>query len=477
MTTDLDTRYQRARQTLDQHGQSHLLSFYDQLEESGKRRLLDQIEGQDWPRISELIQSHVLQRPEFEMPENLEPAPTYPPRPTDDLLEKYAKARAAGERLVQQGKVAGFTVAGGQGTRLGWDAPKGTFPASPVQGKPLFQLFAEHLIKTGEKFGHAIPWFIMTSPNNDQPTREFFAEHDHFGLAADQVTFFPQGTMPSIAFDGKVMLKGKDSIALNPDGHGGSLKALYASGSIKKMQEAGIEYISYWQVDNPLVKCIDPLFIGLHHLDGSQMSSKMIPKLYGMEKLGNFAMIDDRLHIIEYSDLPEHLAEQRAEDGELRFRAGSPAIHVLSVDFVAELNKDGRIRLPMHRAEKKVPRVDPETGKQVEPEKPNGVKLEMFVFDALPLCETSIILETSREEEVAQIKNAEGENSPAGSRQMQSDRAGRWLAEVGVDVPFDDEGHAKAAIEISPLTAVEPMDLKELPNLPEKIEPGDEVIL
>jgi UDP-N-acetylglucosamine/UDP-N-acetylgalactosamine diphosphorylase len=206
------------------------------------------------------------------------------------------------------------------------------------------------------------------------------------------------------------------------------------------------------------------------------MSSKMVAKLYGMEKLGNFCLVNGELTVVEYSDLPEELAEQRTDAGELRFRAGSPAIHVLSRDFVRQLNASGRLDLPFHRADKKVPHVDVETGKHLEPDEPNAVKLEMFVFDALPKCQTSIILETDRKEEMAFIKNATGESSPESSKQDQTNRNGRWLEQAGVTVPRRENGDVDAVIEISYLTAIAPEDLRDA-DLPDRIEPGETVVI
>ena len=466
-----EQRYAAAKSTLEDHGQSHLLTFYDQLGPVSKQQLLEQIESVDWDRIDRLIKSHVKDKPAFELPDALEPAPFYPATPTSELELKYAEAKDLGEEMLRDGKVAAFVVAGGSGTRLGWGGPKGTFPASPIEEKPLFQIFAEAIIKAQNKYGCTIRWYVMTSPANDAATRKFFAQHNHFGLKPENVVFFAQGTMPSIGYDGKVLLDEPDSIALNADGHGGSLRALVKSGALDDMETRGIAHISYFQVDNPTVKIIDPLFLGLHALDGAQMSSKMVAKEYGKEKLGNFCLIDGKMTIVEYSDLPDELAEERLEDGSLRFRAGSPAIHVIEVAFVRELNEGGDLHLPYHRADKKVPHVDLEDGRMHEPTEPNAVKLEQFVFDALPLTRHSIVLQTTREEEMAFIKNAEGESSPATSKQLQSDRACRWLEAAGVNVPKKDDGSYDCTVELSHLTAIAPEDLQDA-DLPAKIEPG-----
>ncbi len=475
MTTTTD-RKQATEALLADHGQGHLLTWFDQLDDAGQAKLLDQVDAINWDRIDGLIDQYVKQKPLFELPDDVEPASYYPKQPTTELEGKYAEARALGEQMLRDGKVAAFVVAGGSGTRLGWPGPKGTYPGTPIREKTLFHVFAEYLLKVGEKYGVTPPWYVMTSPANDADTRAAFEQNHYFGLSADGVMFFQQGTMPSIAYDGRLFMSDKDSMVLNADGHGGSLKALYRSGAIADMQRRGVEQISYFQVDNPNVKCVDPLFVGLHAIDGAQMSSKMLPKVEPKEKLGNFCLIDGKMTVVEYSDLPDELAEQRLEDGSLRFLAGSIAIHVIAVDFVEQLNAGGDLNLPFHRADKKVPHLDFETGQPVEPAEPNGVKLEQFVFDALPFGERSIVLETDRVEEFAPIKNAEGVDSAVSSKRLQTERAARWLEMAGVSVPRKADGSVDAVIELSHLTAIEPDDLQAA-DLPASIAPGSEIAL
>lgn len=484
MPATLDSRLTAVRRTLKSVGQSHVLHFFNDLDDAGKAQLLDQIECIDWPEVARLVESHVKAKPRFELPDNIEPAPFYPRTPTGELNDKYRQAREAGEKLIREGKVAAFTVAGGQGTRLGWDAPKGTFPATPIRKLPLFGVLAEYIIRAQEKWDATIPWYIMTSPANDAPTRDFLEDHDYFDLDDRNIMLFPQAMMPALDMrTGKALLAAKDSLALSPNGHGGSLKALYTSGAIDDMKQRGVEQISYVQIDNPLVKVIDPLFIGLHALDGAQMSSKMLPKAFPKEKLGNFCMVDGRVTVIEYSDLPDELAEQRTADGELRFRAGSIAIHLIRVDFVESLNSGGGFALPFHRAEKKVPCVDLESAEAVEPDTANAVKLETFVFDALPLCGKSIIYETDRVEEFAPIKNADapkGEpiavDSPASSITLQIERAARWLEQNDVAVTRDDDGKVEGVVEICNATAIEPSDLAGT-GLPDAVGPAMKLVL
>ncbi len=478
----LTDRLTAVHQQLQSVEQAHVLDTSDALDEAQQDALLTQIEGIDWPEVGRLIVSHVKQSPHFEMPDNIEPAPYYPTQPTGKLKDKYRKARKLGEQLISQGKVAAFTVAGGQGTRLGWDAPKGTYPATPITQTPLFCVLAEYIRKAQQKWKTTIPWYLMTSPQNDQATHDYFDEHGYFGLEPANVMIFPQAMMP--AFDlgtAKALMADPANLALSPNGHGGSLKALHTSGAIDDMKQRGVEQISYTQVDNPLVKVIDPLFIGLHALDECEMSSKMVPKASAKEKVGVLCNVDGKITVIEYSNLPDEYAERCDEEGRLQFVAGSIAIHMIAVDFVESLNQGG-FALPFNRAEKKVAYWDAPANRCVEPEEANAVKLETFVFDALPLCEKSIVYETQRVEEFGPIKNVDDPDpdksvdSPLTSKCLQSQRAARWLEANKVNVARDEHGRVDAVIEISHLTAIEPADLKDV-KLPKEVDAGTQVLL
>ena len=472
-------RLSSIRTTLQSHGQEHLLTFWDELDAPRQASLLTQLQEIDFDQLQSLIETLVIRKQQVERPQDIEPALFYAHKPGSTYdAEQY---REVGEELLRAGKVAAFTVAGGQGTRLGWRGLKGAYPAAVVTGKPLFRLFAEQIRATEERYGATIRWYIMTSPDNDAATRAFIQDNRCFGLDRRNIFMFPQGEMPSIeANTGKLLLADKDRIALNPNGHGGSLQALATSGAVDAMLARDIDHISYFQVDNPLVRVIDPLFIGLHAAapdSSGEMSSKMVPKVSPDEKVGIFCRVHGKTVVIEYSDPPDELAQQRDDDGQLRFSAGSIAVHMLSAKFVKKLasGKDGFV-LPYHRATKVVPYVDTKSAQLIQPQEANAVKLETLVFDALPLAESSIVYETSRIEEFAPIKNAQGNDSPATSHQIQSDRAGCWLEAHGVTVPRDADGHVSARIEISPLTALQASDLTRL-DLPDTIEPGQTILL
>jgi len=454
--------------------QSDVLRFAGQLDPAGLAKLTAQLQALDLPHIARLADEYVRNKPHVALPNDIQPVKPFPRLADAERRDLYQQAEAKGRELLFGGKVAAFLVAGGQGTWLGYDGPKGEYPVTPVKSKPLFQVFAEQLLSYGKTFGKPVPWYLMTSDVNDAATRAFFEKHGYFGLAKSDVYFFQQGMMPAFSMDGQLLLGEKDSLALSPDGHGGSLRALYKSGAIADMKARGVEHLSYFQVDNPLVHVIDPLFIGLHAITASQMSTKTIPKANALEKVGNLVVGDGATQVIEYSDLPAELAQQTNADGSLRFNAGSIGLHALTVAFVEHLNTGGQLKLPWHRAEKKVPFVD-DSGRPVKPTAPNAVKLEQFVFDAIPLAKNAMVYTTDRAEEFSPVKNAEGVDSPATSRRDQVRRAARWLAAAGVAFPTDGAGEPAATVEISPLFAASADQLRGKAIEPRAIRPGDSV--
>lgn len=489
------TTFENVKARLDRVGQSHLLNFYHALAPDQQSALLAQIASLDLEALPALVRDYVHHKPVFTLPPGIEPAPYFPFDPTNAgkgtaIAYDRDAARRTGEQLIRAGKVAAFVVAGGQGSRLGYEGPKGCFPAGAVTGKPLFQFFAENLLGARDRFGVEVPWYIMTSPLNHAATVSFFESHRHFGLSPKNVMFFPQGVMPSLDLaSGKVLLAGKGEVATNPDGHGGAIKALRVSGALADMQRRGVEHVSYFQVDNPNVRVIDPVFLGLHAGAGEssgEMSSKMVPKVSPEEKVGVFCKAGGKVEVIEYSDLPMDLQRERARDGSLRFLAGSIAIHAIGVPFVERLANDPSFQLPYHRAEKKVPCVDPQTGAAINPSSANGVKLERFVFDALALARSSIVYETDRVEEFAPIKNATGADSVESSHALQTRRAARWLEAMGVAIPtkpgtpatVSAGGLPDCVIELSPRVATSVEELRSAgARIPKGIERGARVAI
>jgi UDP-N-acetylglucosamine/UDP-N-acetylgalactosamine diphosphorylase len=472
------TTIEKAKKLLKKHNQDHLLAFWEQLNPAQRQNLLAQVEKLDFAQIDRWVADYIKKPPAAAIPADLAPPPFYALNPPDTgLKQKYAQARNLGKELLSAGKVAAFVVAGGQGTRLGFAGPKGDFPISPIKNKTLFQIFAETIIAVSQRYKTVCPWYIMTSPINYAETKEIFRSNNYYGLNEKDVFIFQQDTLPNFSPDGKILLADKDTIACSPDGHGGSLKALYKSGAIEDMKKRGIEFMTYWQVDNPLINIFDPLFIGLHALDKAEMSSKAVAKVQPKEAVGNFCLVDGKITVIEYTEFntqPDEIIHRKNPDGALAF-LGSIAIHIINRSFVEKLNAAG-FALPLHKAVKKIPHID-QQGNLVEPKQPNGIKLESFVFDALPLASKSVILEVLRSEEFAPVKNAAGVDSAESAREMMVARAAGWLESAGVAVPRKQGGSADCLIEIAPSFALEKDDLKTKLNQIPKIKPMDRIYL
>jgi len=443
-------------------GQEHILRWWDTLDVGSRRKLLGQAQLIDFKLISSLADRFMNVVPR-KFKGTIEPADIIPLPRTEEQFAERRRMAALGGDAIRRGEAALFIVAGGQGSRLKYDPPKGTFPICPITGKSLFHVFAEKLIATSRRYGVTIPLYVMTSTINNSATNEFFELNDYFGIGKENVMFAVQGTLPALDFSGKVILKRKDEIFLSPNGHGGSIKALKDSGALADMRRRGIKYISYHQVDNVLVRSIDPVFIGYHAAAGAEMSLKVLEKRNAGEPLGVAGRIGGKLTVIEYSDLAPQLMHARRPDGSLTYRAGSIAIHILNVDFIERLNQVGD-GLPWHIARKAVPFIN-QNGEIVRPDEPNGIKFETFVFDALPFARAAVVLETERKEEFAPMKNAEGVDSPPTAMQLLVNRNARWLRRAGVDIPVDARGRVDGNIEISPFFA---LDAEELAS---KIDP------
>ena len=453
-------------------GQEQVFAFWGELNSNERGQLAAQAAEIDLAEVARLNRSLVL-KSDGAAGVNLDglaPAPCERLPDKGGDTAKWVQAKAAGEAALRAGRVAAFTVAGGQGTRLGYDGPKGTFAVTPVKKKSLFQVFAEKIRAVGLRYGRPLHWFIMTSHANHEQTELFFAAHNYFGLEKGRVHFFRQGRMPAVDFAGKILLETKSSLALSPDGHGGSLRALHRSGALDLMKTEGIDTISYFQVDNPIVRCIDPAFIGFHLTAHAEMSSKMVPKAYAEEKVGHFCLQNGKIVVVEYSDMPVAMQRETNADGSLRYSAGSIAIHVIDREFARRMagapllaaanpvfvlaDRQAKAAvgaaLPFHRADKKIATLDA-AGQPVKPAKANGVKFEMFVFDALPFANNSIVIETNRADDFSPVKNAEGADSPQTSRDDQMRQFGRWLTAAGASVETDSSGLPRRTLEVSPL--------------------------
>ena len=455
MLNSLDTLIE----SFNQADQGQVFQFFDELDAATQTKLVAQAETIDLAEVEELVDEHVKGSQHHTLNlDGLEPAPYQALAANDGDSAQWNAAKDAGSVALQAGRVAAFTVAGGQGTRLGYNGPKGTFPITPVTGKTLFQVFAEKIARSGERYGVTIPWFILTSEINNDATVAAFEAADFFGLSRESVHFIVQGLVPAVDYEGKILLTEKGKIAMTPDGHGGSLRALVRSGAVDVMKAQGIDIVSYFQVDNPIVQCIDPAFIGFHVLGQSELSSKMVPKAYALEKVGHFCLQNGSTLVVEYSDMPVEMQEETQVDGGIRFNGGSVAIHIFDRDFIARAGGSGEgSKLPFHRADKKIPHVNA-TGEAIQPDSPNGVKFEMFVFDALPLAENPVIIEAARADDFSPVKNAQGVDSPQSSKEDQLRMFARWLKAAGESIETDNSGLPAINFEISPRFAVDEAD-------------------
>jgi UDP-N-acetylglucosamine/UDP-N-acetylgalactosamine diphosphorylase len=434
-----------------QHGQEHVLQNWDILDAAQRVALIDQLSRIDLEEIGRLYASR-------DKPTAVPGADRLAPIPMESAADVDEATRRFGHEAIAKGELAVLLVAGGQGTRLGSDKPKGMFPIGPVSNKSLFQIHAEKVYALGRRYGRPVPFLIMTSSATHEGTTSYFEEQRYFELQREYVHFFQQGTMPAVDLQtGRLLLEKPGVLFTSPNGHGGTLTALSDTGLLNEMAGRGVRHVFYFQVDNPLVKIGDPAFLGRHIAIRSEVSSKAIEKAHAKEKMGVLALIDGRCGIVEYSDLPDKLAQATDPNGKLRYRAGSPAIHLFDVEFLKRLTSKGT-HLPFHIARKKVPHVLP-NGEAVNPTAENALKFEMFIFDALPLAERWLVLESPRAEEFAPVKNADGADSPATARQALSNLAGTWLERAGVRVPRDSAGNVSVPLEVSPRFALDADEL------------------
>jgi UDP-N-acetylglucosamine/UDP-N-acetylgalactosamine diphosphorylase len=438
------------RERLRHHGQDHVLAWWERLSEDEQAELHSQLDSLDLHQLKKLFDNR-NQAGFVPPPANIKPIPVVRAGASEP------EVRRSGEEALRAGRVACVLVAGGQGSRLGFDHPKGMFAIGPVTHKSLFQIHAEKVLALALRYGRPVPLLVMTSDATHAETEAYFEEKNRFGLPPGDVAFFRQGTMPALDLaTGKLLMEKPGRLFSSPNGHGGTLTALNDSGLLETMAGRGITQIFYFQVDNPLVKIADPMFLGHHVRGNAEASSKVVAKAGPADKMGVFAEVDGRCTIIEYSDLPPELARATDDEGRLQLWAGNPAIHLFSVDFLRRVTRGDA--LPFHVARKKVPYLA-ETGSSVNPDKENALKFEMFIFDALPMAERCVVVESTRREEFAPVKNATGVDSPATAKQAISDLAADWLTHAGLQVPRDADGSATVALEISPLFALDAEEL------------------
>lgn len=437
-------------------GQEHLLAFYDGLPTDRQAVLLAQIAALDLDLIRTLYGKRE------EVGDSLPPASALAHPPVVEFKDQqpgypaFDAACKRGAQALEADRVACFMVAGGQGSRLGFEHPKGCFPIGPLTDRTLFQLHAEKIQALRNRYQCRLPWLIMTSPDNHIETQAFFAAHRFFGLKPDSVRFFSQAMMPAVGLDGKILLKARDEIALSPNGHGGSVAALATHGILDRLHADGHDLLYYFQVDNPMLRIAEPAFLGYHLEAQVPMSLKVVRKQEPNEKVGVSLLVHGKPAMVEYSDLdrykPEdNVAGRRNADGGIHFWAGSIAIHIFNVDFLDQIARG--LKLPWHIAKKAVAHLDG-AGHTVKPDKPNAIKFETFIFDTMPLAGRVLNVETDKPGEFSPLKNKEGIDSPATAKADMTDLYAGWLTTAGHDIPRRADGRPAQPIEISPLTSL-----------------------
>ena len=401
-------KYDEAKKILEKYNQEHILKSYERLNEADKEKLLEQVLRIDFEQILNLYEK-TKEKVEFK-DSKIEPVPSVD---SATLLEQERKKYTeVGEEIIKSGKLAAVTMAGGQGTRLGHNGPKGTYDLGLPSHKSLFEILCDGLKETWNKYGTVVPWYIMTSRENNDATVKFFEDNNYFGYPKDAVTMFKQGELPMVDEDGKLIIDENGFIKEAADGHGGIFESLYRNGALDDMKKRGIEWIFVGGVDNPLVRMTDVMFTGFAAANNYKAASKTIVKAYPEEKVGVFCKKDGKPYVIEYTEISEEMANERNDKNELVYGDGHMLLNIFNIDILEQIASS---KLPYHSAHKKSSFMN-ENGEIIKPESPNAYKFEAFLFDAFTLLPEVGLYRGKREEDFSPVKNAEGVDSPITAR-------------------------------------------------------------
>lgn len=404
-------REKEAIDKLKEYGQNHIVNILEKLDETKKQELIEQINKIDFHQMMELYQNT---KKEIEFKESkIEPVPYLDKaKLTKEQREEFDKL---GEEVVKNNQYAVVTMAGGQGTRLGHTGPKGTFKLDVYgKGKYLFEILADNLQEANKKYGVVINWYIMTSKENNADTVEFLEKNNYFGYDKNKVTIFKQSELPLVDTEGKFLINKEYKIKEASDGNGGTYSSLRASGCLADMKEKGIKWVFIGSVDNALLKMIDVTLLGMAVKKGVQIASKSVAKANPQERVGVFCKMNNHPKVIEYTELPERMAEEVDSDGELKFGESHIMCNLYTIDAIEKISKEPLI---YHTAFKKNSYID-ENGKEVIPTEPNSYKFESFIFDAFELFDDIAILRGKREDDFAPVKNKEGVDSPKTAKEL-----------------------------------------------------------
>ena len=400
-----------AIEILKTYNQDHIIRLLDKLEGEKKQELIDQIMRIDFNQIHELYENT---KKEIEIKENKIEAIKYVDK-SKLTKEEKENLDKLGEDVIKKGEYAVVTMAGGQGTRLGHTGPKGTFKLDVYgKGKYLFEILTENLKEANKKYGVNIFWYIMTSKENNEETVNFLEKHKYFGYPKEKVKIFTQSELPLVDTNGKLLIDKNYKIKEASDGNGGTYSSLRASGCLADMKENGIKWVFIGSVDNALLKMVDVTLLGLAIEKNVQIASKSVVKANPHEKVGVFCKMNGHPKVIEYTELPEKMAEEVDENGELKFGESHIMCNLYTIEAIERISKEPLI---YHSAFKKNSYID-ENGKEVIPTKPNSYKFESFIFDAFELFDDIAILRGKREDDFAPVKNKDGVDSPRTAKEL-----------------------------------------------------------
>lgn len=399
--------FDTAKNVLKKYGQEHILAYYEELGDKEKAELLSQIELIDFSVLENLNEEnrHSSKRGKFE------PLGAVTIEDIDRNSDKYYPA---GAEAIKNGKVAAVLLAGGQGTRLGFDKPKGMFDIGVTKELYIFECLINNLLKVVENTGAFVPLYIMTSEKNHDDTVNFFEEKKYFGYDKKYVKFFIQDMAPSVDFNGKIYMESKSDISISPNGNGGWFSSIVRAGLLKDIKRKGIEWINVFAVDNVLQQIADPCFIGAVINSGSQSGSKVVSKASPDERVGVLCTEDGKPAIVEYYEMTQEMRELCTEEGQLAYKYGVILNYLFSVDRLEEIISE---KMPVHVVKKKIPYMN-ENGELITPEEPNGYKFETLVLDMVHMQESCLPYEVERDREFAPVKNADGVDSVDTAREL-----------------------------------------------------------
>lgn len=453
---------------LKKYDQEHIIRFWDRLNEKEKHFLIEDIREVNIPEVVEMFNKTVkhMNEDQKKLDDRMNPIPAElygaVSRSSEELLMKYEQI---GFEQISLGRVGVLLMAGGQGTRLGVNYPKGMYDIGLPSHKSLYHVQGERIRRlitlACKKYGSCkgLPWFIMTSEHTMEPTRKYFKENNFFGLDENNIVFFEQFMLPAFTFDGKIIMETTHKISKSPDGNGGIYKALRDRNILDEIERRGVQYLHAHSVDNILVKVADPVFIGYCITKNADCGAKVVEKAYPSEPLGVVCEVDGKFQVVEYSEITEITAEKQNPDGRLTFSAGNICNHFFTTDFLNNIAYQYNSQLKLHIAKKKIQYIN-DDGNECKPEKPNGIKMEKFIFDVFEFCNRLAVWEVERDEEFSALKNADvpgSKDNPRTSRLDVFTLHRKFVEKAGGKFVRDN-----IKCEISPLVSYAGEDLKNL---------------